>query len=103
MSDFVSVGKLDEFPAGVIRACLVNQRSVAVVRVGDRVHAYANVCPHAGFLLSGGPVTATTLICDVHGAVFDLETGAPLSGPAPVGLSLYQVRIDGDDVLVADA
>ncbi|HLF76197.1 MAG TPA: Rieske (2Fe-2S) protein [Dehalococcoidia bacterium] len=103
MPEFVCVGKVDEFPAGVIRACRVGEKSVAVVRVSGSVHAYANACPHAGYTLSGGPVTETTLICDVHGAVFDLESGAALTGPASVGLVVYQVRLEGDDVLVAKA
>jgi nitrite reductase/ring-hydroxylating ferredoxin subunit len=101
-SDYVCVGKLDEFPKGVIRACRVNQKSVAVVQVSGRVHAYANVCPHAGYTLAGGPVTDTTLICDVHGAEFELETGVAIRGPAARGLDVYKVRVEGSDVLVAE-
>jgi nitrite reductase/ring-hydroxylating ferredoxin subunit len=103
MPEFVKVGKLADFPPGAILARNVQGSSVAVVQVGGRVHAFANYCPHAGFMLSGGFATEDRLICDVHGANFDIVSGKAVSGPAFDGLEVYLVRLDGDDVLVAKA
>ena len=36
----------------------------------------------------------------MHGAMFDLRTGKPLSLPATEPVPVYPVTIDGDDVLV---
>ena len=103
MAEYVNVGKLEDFPTGVIKACRVGEKSVAVVQVAGRVHAYANSCPHAGYTLSGGIATESRIICDVHGAHFDIDSGAALMGPATDGLDLYEVRLEGDDVFVAKA
>ncbi len=103
MAEYVKVGKLADFPTGEIKAVRVDEKSVAVVQVGGRVHAYANYCPHAGYTLSGGFATESRVICDVHGAHFDIDSGEVLVGPADEGLVLYDVHLEGDDVLVARA
>ena len=56
-----------------------------------------------GYTLSGGVATESRVICDVHGAHFDIDSGVPLMGPADEGLELYDVRLEGDDVFVARA
>jgi nitrite reductase/ring-hydroxylating ferredoxin subunit len=98
----VPAGKLADYPEGAILARNVNGRSVAVVRVGGRVHAYANYCPHAGFTLSGGFASSEALVCDVHGAVFDLVTGKALAGPASEGLEVYEVVVVDDNVFIGE-
>jgi len=42
-----------------------------------------------------------TIECWLHGAQFDLLTGRPTSLPAIKPVSVYPVKIDGDDVFVA--
>ena len=38
--------------------------------------------------------------CPWHGATFDVKTGAVLDPPAPNGVKNYEVKIEGEDVLV---
>ncbi len=56
-----------------------------VVRKGDEVFAYANSCPHTGAMLNWGPDRFLTrtgqIMCGVHGAVFEIETGYCTGGP----------------------
>ena len=57
-----------------------------VVRRGGNVHAYVNHCPHAGFPLNWSPDAflapdAPLILCAMHGALFEIETGLCLSGP----------------------
>jgi 3-phenylpropionate/trans-cinnamate dioxygenase ferredoxin subunit len=42
-----------------------------------------------------------TIQCAWHGARFDCQTGAVRQGPAIIPLPVYEVRIDGDQVLVS--
>lgn len=70
--------------------------SVILIARDDGVHAYLNVCPHAGrrldwapgkFLLEGG-----RLICAAHGASFQLQDGLCIGGPCR-GQALTSVAV----------
>ncbi len=59
-----------------------------VVRQGEDVFAYQNVCPHAGHPLNWKPDSFLTpdgdaIICASHGAVFEMATGECVAGPCP--------------------
>ena len=86
----------DRKPAGFE----VDGEPVVLVRVGDTVHALADVCSHAEIALSEGEVTGKGLECWLHGSCFDLRTGEPSSPPASEPVDTYAVQIDGEDVYV---
>jgi 3-phenylpropionate/trans-cinnamate dioxygenase ferredoxin component len=72
---------------------------ISVARVGDRLHAFDDLCTCADQAcpLSGGLLTGTTLMCQCHGSRFDVSTGAVLNGPATEPLNVYDVQeVDGD-------
>jgi nitrite reductase (NADH) small subunit len=54
---------------------MVGGAPVAVVRLGERLHALDGTCPHAGGPLGEGEVADGTLSCPLHGWAFDLATG----------------------------
>lgn len=66
---------------------------------GD-VHAIGDLCTHGDISLSDGFVEGDTLECWAHGSAFSLRTGQPLNLPAYEPVPVYQVVIDGDDVLI---
>ncbi len=76
--------------------------AVAVVRLGDEVHAIGDTCTHAEVSLSGGEVDPddATIECPRHGAVFDLRTGEALTLPATRPVPVFDARIDGDEIVV---
>jgi len=45
-------------------------------------------------------IKAHQVICPRHGARFNIVTGAVEAPPAVVGIDTYEVKIDGDDILV---
>ena len=55
---------------------------IVVVRKGDELVAYEDVCPHAGWRLSAGEIIDGRLECPGHGWEFDVATGECLSVPA---------------------
>lgn len=81
-----------------------------IVRRGDTLRAYRNVCPHQGASLPWRENAylnhdATRIVCAAHGAQFDIDTGQCLLGPAlgqhlePVAVSItdrreVQVRLE---------
>jgi len=79
-----------------------------VVRRGSTVRAYVNHCPHAGFPLNHRPNAflaphAPLILCVMHGALFDIESGECVSGPC-AGLSLraLPVRVSRGYVVLED-
>ncbi|GAB2673883.1 non-heme iron oxygenase ferredoxin subunit [Thalassiella azotivora] len=79
----------------------VDGEPVAVVRdVDGQLHAVSNVCSHQYVLLSEGEVEDCAIECWLHGSRFDLRTGEPTGLPATAPIDVYEIRVDGDDVLV---
>ena len=75
---------------------------VALVRLGDTVHAIGDTCSHAEVSLAEGIVDTAecALECWKHGSLFSLESGEALTLPATRPVPIYVVRVDGDDVFV---
>ncbi|MEM7278580.1 MAG: Rieske (2Fe-2S) protein [Pseudomonadota bacterium] len=75
---------------------------VFLVKTEGEIHAFRNVCPHAGLPLNFKPDSFLTpdgsaIICSVHGAMFEKTSGECLAGPC-FGRSLlsYPVEITGE-------
>ena len=81
--------QLAQIPDGgatAVDALLVDgEESVILLRQGERVRGYLNICPHAGNRLDYAPgkflLKNDTLICAVHGAVFQQADGLCTGGP----------------------
>lgn len=109
MSDVVA--RLDDLPEGrptAAEAVLDGApESLILVRHGDRVDAFLNVCPHAGRPLDWAPGQFLVsrdghLVCAAHGASFVLSTGECVAGPCRGdALRRVDVRVDGGNVRTA--
>ena len=96
MSDF----KLDQLVSGKPVKLEKAGKSICVTRVGDEVFAIDDTCSHAEASLSEGDVSGFKIECWLHGAEFDLRTGAVLTLPATIALATYPVRIEANSVTV---
>ncbi len=75
--------------------------AIAVVLDGNgEVHAIGDTCTHGDISLAEGFVEDDTLECWAHGSAFSLRTGKPLNLPAYEPVPVFEVTIDGDDVLI---
>ena len=96
---------LDELEPDSARRVELSGREIAVVRIGDDVYAIGDTCSHAEVSLSEGWVEPDdcAIECVAHGAMFDLETGEPLSLPATRAVPVYEASVvDGMVVLKLD-
>ncbi|MBB4919496.1 Rieske (2Fe-2S) protein [Streptosporangium saharense] len=98
---FEKVCKITDIPDDGVIGVEVEETPVALVRRGAEVYALHDVCSHAEVRLSEGEVYDGTLECWLHGSCFDLRSGKPTGPPASKPVPVYQVKIDGDDVLVS--
>jgi uncharacterized protein YbjT (DUF2867 family)/nitrite reductase/ring-hydroxylating ferredoxin subunit len=80
---------------------------VAVFNVEGGFCATQARCTHRQGPLSEGAIDGSTVTCPLHGAQFNVWTGAVLCGPAKDPLETYGVTVDGDvgriDVPLAQA
>ena len=100
-AQFVRVCGVDEIPDPGTLAVDLNGIPVVIVKSDGEIFALDEFCTHEEVSLADGEVYDHTLECWLHGSCFDLRSGKPTGPPASKPLATYQVRIDGDDVLVA--
>src|SRR5882762_3714178 len=100
---FTPVASLSELPPGSAKRVYAANEAVALFNVNGTVFAVANRCTHARASLSEGKVDAAhcTVTCPWHEGVFSLETGRVLGGPPVHSVTTYQVKLDGDTILIA--
>ncbi len=84
------VGRLPDAPGG----------SIVVMRVGGRLHAIRDECPHAGASLADGTLEGPVITCPRHGSQFDVTTGARERGPSDFPIRTYRVVSDADATFV---
>jgi 3-phenylpropionate/trans-cinnamate dioxygenase ferredoxin subunit len=91
-----------EVPAGAARRFDIGEHRIALIRVGEAFYALGDRCSHADYSLSEGEVYGEDLEieCWKHGSTFSLETGEPLCLPATQPVPVYEVEVEGDDVMV---
>lgn len=68
----------------------------AVFNIDGGFCATQAMCTHRQGPLSEGSLDGTTVTCPLHGAQFNVWTGAVLRGPARDPLKTYRVTVDGD-------
>ena len=77
-----------------------------VVRKGEAVAAYVNRCPHAGHPLNLRPDRFFTpdeslLMCNSHGALFDIDTGRCVAGPCSgKALTPIPIRVEDGEIVL---
>lgn len=78
---------------------------ICLVRIGERFFALSDRCSHANVPLSEGDVDADdcTVECWKHGSTFSLSDGHPQCLPATQPVRVYEVRVEGTDVVVYEA
>ena len=105
VGEFVKVATLDQLPPGTLlgvempdglKICLAHTQDGEIYAIIDR-------CSHRDFPMASGSLHGgETIECAWHGARFDLKTGRALRLPAITALKTFDVKVDGNDILVAE-
>ena len=94
--------KYSDLASGKPVKVTLGNKDVCVVRVKEEVFAVADICSHAEASLSEGEVSGEKIECWLHGAEFDLLSGAALTPPATEPLEVFEVKRDGDTVTISE-
>ena len=103
MAEFQKIADSKDLLPGTSMCIELDGEKVALFNVAGTVHAISDTCTHVGGPLSEGQVSESTVTCPLHGAVFDLTSGQVLGPPASSPVTCYQVRVEGNDIQIADS
>lgn len=91
--DWIGLCRIDELQGDGMYPFEVGATRVAVYLIGGKVYATDNVCSHAFALLTDGWLEDGLVECPLHGAQFDVTTGAVVRGPADCPIVTFESRI----------
>jgi 3-phenylpropionate/trans-cinnamate dioxygenase ferredoxin component len=101
-SEFEAVASLGDLAEGtLLQRVRSSGDAVCLVRKNGEISALSDICTHQHFSMSLGDLLEDgTLQCAWHGARYDCRTGEVKQVPAASPLPVFQVRLEGEQILV---
>jgi nitrite reductase/ring-hydroxylating ferredoxin subunit len=100
-SKYSRVASLKELPEGGLLGVVLGDKKLVLAHPeAGVVRAFDGICTHQYADLADGEIDEGMLWCPFHGAAFDVHTGIAACLPATEPLGRYDVRVEGDDILV---
>lgn len=100
MPNFTKAANVSELKPGDSKVVNVNGTEVALFNVDGEFFATTNTCLHRGGPLGEGMLDGDVVTCPWHGWRFNVKTGiSPVMPTAKI--ATYQVKVEGNDVMVA--
>lgn len=99
MADFVKVCEKADVPEGEGKVFDVSGTPIAVFNCEGEFKAISNTCPHQGGPLGEGELNGCVVTCPWHQWKFDVKTGVSVVDSS-VSVPKYEVKVEGEDVLV---
>lgn len=101
MADFVRVAKVSDVPSGKMKTIVAKGKQIAIANIDGTFFAIDDLCTHAQCSLGGEGVLEGTLVtCGCHGSKFDVTTGKVMGPPATHNEPAYEVKVEGDAILI---
>ena len=114
MGKFTRIANANDLNEGTMRKFQVQGKEILTARIEGKYYAAQNKCPHFGGDLSKGKLEGTIVTCPRHGSQFNLTDGSVirwLKGAglisaigktlkSPQKLTTYNVKVDGQDIMV---
>ena len=95
------VANVSDVAEGQMHAVRVGEREIALYHLPDGTfHATDNICSHEYAQLTDGWLENGCVECPLHAARFDVKTGRALCAPAEKDLDVFEIKVDGSDLLV---
>lgn len=89
----VALGDLSDLRDGQLRVFPgLDDHDIVVCRVAGQLHAVVDNCSHRDAKLSEGRLRGALLTCPLHGAQFDVRTGAHQGPPASMPIACFAVH-----------
>jgi len=76
----LEVARLIEIPEGTMKRVTAFNENILLSNVSGRIYATQNDCGHQRASLARGTLEGSVVTCPLHGAKFDVTTGANVGG-----------------------
>ena len=96
---FVTVARVEDVPAGTIRAVKAGETELALAHCNGGFYALQGHCLHLKGPLGQGKLDGCVLTCPWHGWQYDVRTGFNEFDHA-IRIETYPVHVEGGDVRV---
>ena len=97
----ITVATTDEFKDGEMKQISANGTDILLARVKEKYHAVGAHCTHYGAPLVEGVLDGERIVCPWHHACFNITTGDLEEPPALNALPCYEVRVEGESIIVS--
>ena len=97
---YTKVASVNDLKPGQMKSVEVEQKEICLANVNGNFYAIGNSCTHAGCMLSDGTLDGPNVKCSCHFSIFNVQTGAVVKGPAAEPDPTYQVKVEGDQILI---
>ena len=98
--EFVKVAEVGEIGPGQMTMVRLGRSQVLLANVGGTFYAINNICTHKMGRLAKGRLDDVQVVCPFHQARFNVITGEALTRPATKSVQTYEVRIEGEEVMI---
>jgi ferredoxin-NADP reductase/nitrite reductase/ring-hydroxylating ferredoxin subunit len=98
--DFVKVAETKDVQTSQMKEVQIDGQNVCIANVEGKYYAIGNVCTHEGGPLADGILEGYEVECPWHQSRFDVRTGEVTSPPASESEPTYEIKVDGNSILV---
>jgi nitrite reductase/ring-hydroxylating ferredoxin subunit len=100
VDEFTKVASTEDIQPSKMKAVEFGDETVCVANVEGKFYAIGNVCSHMGGPLADGTLEGFEVECPWHGSRFNVRTGEVTRPPASKPEPTYEVKIDGNSILI---
>jgi glycine betaine catabolism B len=98
--DFVKVANTDDIQLSNMKEVQLDGEIICLANIEGKYYAIGNICTHEGGPLADGTLEGYEVQCPWHGSKFDVRTGEVKEPPASEPEPTYQVKVDGNNILI---
>lgn len=98
--EYLYLAPAGEVAAGKMKCYELEGRSVLLCNGAKGLFAVENRCSHEKTPLDEGRLRGSRVVCPIHGASFDLETGKALGPPAVLPIAAFPMKIEDDKIYI---
>ena len=97
---FQYAANIDDIKPGEKKLVQLGDIRILLINLEGTFYALDAICTHSSVTLSRGQIRDGNVVCPLHNSEFDIKTGAVTCPPAMKDLTVYQVKLQGEAVLV---